>query len=173
MGKPYLVREHGRTKYGKTIFPHDAREAEDMETQRQTQVGAGGASGQAARATVPETMRAVVQQGYGEVDVWRLDRVARPQVADNEVLIQVRAAGLDRGTWHMMSGRPYLMRVIGFGFRSPKNPVPGLDVAGTVVAVGRASRSSRPATRSSASPRARSPSTPPRWRASSPSSPPT
>jgi NADPH:quinone reductase-like Zn-dependent oxidoreductase len=109
-----------------------------METQRQTQVGDGGASGQAARATEPETMRAVVQQGYGEVDVWRLDRVARPQVAENEVLVQVRAAGLDRGTWHMMSGRPYLMRVIGFGFRSPKNPVPGLDVAGTVVAVGSA-----------------------------------
>jgi NADPH:quinone reductase-like Zn-dependent oxidoreductase len=109
-----------------------------METQRQTQVGDGGASGQAARATAPETMRAVVQEGYGGVDVWRLDRVARPQVADNDVLVQVRAAGLDRGTWHMMSGRPYLMRVIGFGFRSPKNPVPGLDVAGTVVAVGSA-----------------------------------
>ena len=112
-----------------------------MDTQRQTQVGDGGASGHEARATMPETtpdttMRAVVQEGYGGVDVWRLDRVPRPVMADNEVLIQVRAAGLDRGTWHMMSGRPYLMRVIGFGFRGPKNPVPGLDVSGTVVTVG-------------------------------------
>jgi NADPH:quinone reductase-like Zn-dependent oxidoreductase len=115
-----------------------------METQRQTQVGDGGANGQAARATTPETstpestMRAVVQEGYGGVEVLRLDRIARPQIAEDEVLIQVRAAGLDRGTWHMMSGRPYLMRVMGFGFRGPKNPVPGLDVAGTVVAVGSA-----------------------------------
>jgi NADPH:quinone reductase-like Zn-dependent oxidoreductase len=43
---------------------------------------------------------------------------------------------MDRGTWHSMAGKPYLMRVIGFGFRRPKNRVPGLDVAGTVVAVG-------------------------------------
>ena len=49
-----------------------------------------------------------------------------------------RAAGLDRGTWHLMTGRPYLMRVMGFGFRRPKNPVAGVDVAGTVVAVGAA-----------------------------------
>ena len=66
----------------------------------------------------------------------RLDRVARPEIADHEVLVRVHAAGLDRGTWHLMSGKPYLMRVIGFGFRRPKNPVPGLDVAGTVAAVG-------------------------------------
>ena len=54
------------------------------------------------------------------------------------MLIRVHAAGLDRGTWHMMTGRPYLMRVLGFGFRGPKNPVPGIDVAGTVAAVGSA-----------------------------------
>ena len=43
---------------------------------------------------------------------------------------------MDRGTWHSMAGKPYLMRIMGFGFRRPKNRVPGLDVAGTVVAVG-------------------------------------
>ena len=83
-------------------------------------------------------MRAVVQEGYGSVDVLRLARVARPEIAEDEVLIRVHAAGLDRGTWHLMTGRPYLMRVIGFGFRGPKSPVAGLDVAGTVVAVGSA-----------------------------------
>ena len=84
------------------------------------------------------TMRAIVQNTYGTADVLRLARVTRPQIAADEVLVQVRAAGLDRGTWHLMSGQPYLLRVLGFGFRAPKNPVPGLDVAGTVVAVGSA-----------------------------------
>ena len=84
------------------------------------------------------TMRAIVQNTYGTADVLRLARVTRPQIAADEVLVQVRAAGLDRGTSHMMAGQPYLLRVLGFGFRAPKNPVPGLDVAGTVVAVGSA-----------------------------------
>ena len=84
------------------------------------------------------TMRAIVQDTYGSAEVLRLDRIARPQIADDEVLVQVRAAGLDRGTWHMMAGQPYLLRLLGFGFRGPKNRVPGLDVAGTVAEVGSA-----------------------------------
>src|SRR6516165_101729 len=43
---------------------------------------------------------------------------------------------LDRGTWHVMAGQPYLMRLLGFGLRGPKNQVPGMDVAGTVIATG-------------------------------------
>jgi NADPH:quinone reductase-like Zn-dependent oxidoreductase len=87
-----------------------------------------------------ETMRAVVQRRYGTRagDVMRLERTARPAVAANEVLVRVHAAGVDRGTWHMMAGQPYLMRMLGFGFRGPKNQVPGMDVAGTVAAVGSA-----------------------------------
>jgi NADPH:quinone reductase-like Zn-dependent oxidoreductase len=89
-------------------------------------------------AADPTTMQAIRQSRYGTVpeDVMGLDRVARPGIAANEVLIRVRAAGVDRGTWHQMAGQPYLMRLLGFGFRGPRNPVPGLDVAGTVVAVG-------------------------------------
>jgi len=83
-------------------------------------------------------MQAIVQDAYGSVDVFRLAQITRPEMADNEVLVRVHAAGLDRGTWHMMTGRPYLLRVIGFGFRRPKNRVPGLDVAGTVMNVGSA-----------------------------------
>jgi NADPH:quinone reductase-like Zn-dependent oxidoreductase len=83
-------------------------------------------------------MRAVVQDTYGTADVLRLDRVDRPEVADNEVLIQVQAAGIDRGTEHLLTGKPYAMRVMGFGFRKPKNKVPGLDVAGRVAAIGSA-----------------------------------
>ena len=68
----------------------------------------------------------------------RSAQIERPEIADNEVLVRVHAAGLDRGTWHLMTGTPYLMRIMGFGFRGPKNRVPGIDVAGTVVAVGSA-----------------------------------
>lgn len=82
------------------------------------------------------TMRAIVQERYGEADDLRLERTGRPDIAADEVLVRVHAAGLDRGTWHTMTGRPYLMRVLGFGFRGPKNRVLGLDVAGTVVEVG-------------------------------------
>ena len=81
------------------------------------------------------TMRAIVQDTYGCADVLRIAQIPRPTVADNQILIRVHAAGLDRGTWHLMTGKPYLQRVV-LGFRGPRNPVPGRDVAGTVVAVG-------------------------------------
>ena len=81
-------------------------------------------------------MRAVVQDRYGAIDVLRHDRIARPDIGDQEVLVRVHAAGLDRGTWHVMTGKPYLMRIAGLGFRGPKVRVPGRDLAGTVAAVG-------------------------------------
>lgn len=83
-------------------------------------------------------MRAVVQDRYGAVDVLRHERIARPDIGDQEVLVRVHAAGLDRGTWHLMTGKPYLMRIAGLGFRGPKDRVPGRDLAGTVAAVGSA-----------------------------------
>lgn len=81
------------------------------------------------------TMRAIVQHGYGSADVLRCERIGRPGIGGTEVLLRVHAAGLDRGTWHLMTGRPYLVR-LAVGLRGPRNPVPGLDVAGTVVAAG-------------------------------------
>ena len=82
-------------------------------------------------------MRAIVQDAYGDAEVWSNSEVARPEVRDNEVLVRVHAAGLDRGTWHVMTGFPYLAR-LALGFTKPKNRVPGLDLAGTVEAVGSA-----------------------------------
>src|SRR3954454_8351026 len=82
------------------------------------------------------SMRAILQARYGPVEALREGRTERPSIKADEVLIRVQAAGLDRGTWHSMTGKPYLMRIMGFGFRRPKNRVVGLDVAGTVVAVG-------------------------------------
>jgi NADPH:quinone reductase-like Zn-dependent oxidoreductase len=81
-------------------------------------------------------MRAIVQDVYGSADRLRLSQIGKPVIAAGEVLVRVRAAGVDRGTCHLMRGEPYLMRTLGFGFRGPKNRVPGLDVAGTVVAAG-------------------------------------
>jgi NADPH:quinone reductase-like Zn-dependent oxidoreductase len=81
-------------------------------------------------------MRAIVQDRYGAADVLGQAHIARPEVKDHEVLVKVHAAGLDRGTWHLMTGKPYLMRIAGLGFRGPKDRVPGRDLAGTVTAVG-------------------------------------
>ncbi len=82
------------------------------------------------------TMRAVTHRAYGSSDVLAVTTVDRPAIAVDEVLIEVVAAGLDRGVWHLMAGQPYLIRVMGFGLTRPKNPVLGMDVAGRVVAVG-------------------------------------
>ena len=83
-----------------------------------------------------DVMQAIVQDVYGSADRLRLSEIDKPVIATGEVLVQVRAAGVDRGTCHLMRGEPYLMRILGFGFRGPKNRVPGLDVAGTVAAAG-------------------------------------
>jgi NADPH:quinone reductase-like Zn-dependent oxidoreductase len=84
----------------------------------------------------PPMMRAIVQDRYGSSDTWQLTDIGRPEIKPHEVLVHVHAAGLDRGTWHGMTGQPYLMRIMGFGLRRPKNRVPGRAVAGTVAAVG-------------------------------------
>jgi NADPH:quinone reductase-like Zn-dependent oxidoreductase len=88
-------------------------------------------------STTTTTMRAIVQDRYGDADVLQVRQIARPEPSAEEVLVRVHAAGLDRGTWHVMTGTPYLLR-LAFGFRGPRNPVPGRDVAGTVEAVGSA-----------------------------------
>ena len=81
------------------------------------------------------TMPAILQDAYGTADTWHAGQIAVPEITDKEVLVKITAAGLDRGTWHLMTGLPYLGR-LAFGIRKPKNPVPGRDLAGTVVAVG-------------------------------------
>jgi NADPH:quinone reductase-like Zn-dependent oxidoreductase len=84
-------------------------------------------------------MRAVLQDTYGPAEVLQLREVARPVPAGDEVLVRVRAAGLDRGVWHVMTGLPYLIRFVvpSMGPRRPKVPVRGMDLAGRVEAVGR------------------------------------
>jgi NADPH:quinone reductase-like Zn-dependent oxidoreductase len=83
------------------------------------------------------TMRAIVQDRYGETaEVLRLEKIDQPQIGADDVLVRIRAAGVHIGDWHVMAGLPYLLRVVGFGFRAPKVRVRGIDLAGTVEAVG-------------------------------------
>ena len=82
-------------------------------------------------------MQAIVQDRYGKTaDVLRLEEIDPPQIGDNDVLVGVKAASVHIGDWHVMTGLPYLLRVVGFGFRAPKARVRGMDVAGVVEAVG-------------------------------------
>ncbi len=89
-----------------------------------------------ARNQETDTMQAVVQRSYGFADTLQIEEVTRPEAGSGEVLIEVHAAGIDRGVWHLMTGMPYLVRLAGYGLTKPKQPVPGLDVSGRVVAVG-------------------------------------
>jgi NADPH:quinone reductase-like Zn-dependent oxidoreductase len=82
-------------------------------------------------------MKAIVQDEYGSPDVLELRDIDKPEIADDEVLLRVHAAGVDRSVWHIMTGQPYLMRIGGYGLRAPKNPVLGTEVAGVVEAVGK------------------------------------
>lgn len=82
-------------------------------------------------------MKAIVQDKYGSADVLELRDIEKPVAGDDDLLIRVHAAGVDPGVWHLMTGRPYLVRAMGFGFRTPKLRVRGGDVAGTVEAVGK------------------------------------
>jgi len=83
-------------------------------------------------------MKAIVQDRYGGPDVLEFRDIDQPLPKANEVLVQVRTAGLHRGDWHIMTGLPYLIRVVvpDLGLRKPKVLVRGMDVAGRVEAVG-------------------------------------
>src|SRR6266498_5761813 len=83
-------------------------------------------------------MKAIVQDAYGSADVLELRDIDQPLPKDDEVLVRVHAAGLHRGDWHVMTGLPYLIRLVvpDLGLRKPKVPVRGMDVAGRVEAVG-------------------------------------
>src|ERR1700712_2769969 len=83
------------------------------------------------------TMRAVVQEQYGPEPegLLRLEEVERPAIGDGEVMVRVRAASVDRGTWHLMAGLPYPAR-LAFGLRRPTFRNPGRSLAGTVEVVG-------------------------------------
>ncbi len=82
-------------------------------------------------------MRAVVQDRYGSAESLQVRDIDTPVVGDEEVLVRARAASVHPDIWHVVSGHPYVLRLMGSGLRRPKNCVPGTDVAGEVEMVGR------------------------------------
>src|ERR671912_1687873 len=82
-------------------------------------------------------MKAIFRDEYGSPDVLQLGDLDKPEIADDEVLLRVHAAGVGRDVWHVMAGLPYPIRIAGYGLRAPKNPVIGSDMAGVVEAVGK------------------------------------
>ncbi len=82
-------------------------------------------------------MTAVVQNRYGSPDVLEIKEIDKPVVGDDEVLVRVRAASIHPDVWHVVSGRPYVLRLMGAGFSKPQNPIPGTDMAGIVESVGK------------------------------------
>ncbi len=81
-------------------------------------------------------MKAVVQAQYGSPDTLELRDVPQPSVGADDVLVRVRAASVHPDVWHVVTGRPYVLRLMGAGFSRPKNPIPGTDMSGVVESVG-------------------------------------
>lgn len=85
-----------------------------------------------------EQMKAVVSTEFGTPDVLRLEEIDRPTIQeDNQVLVKVHAAAINPLDWHEIRGTPYVGRLMGMGFSSPKNAGRGVDLAGEVLAVGK------------------------------------
>ena len=82
-------------------------------------------------------MKAIVQEGYGPADqVLRLADVEKPIPAADEVLIRIHSASVHADVWHVVNGFPYVLRLMGSGLNTPKNPIPGIDMAGIIESVG-------------------------------------
>jgi NADPH:quinone reductase-like Zn-dependent oxidoreductase len=81
-------------------------------------------------------MKAIAQDRYGPPDALELRELPEPEPREDEVLVRVRAASMHPDVWHAVTGFPRVLRLMGGGLRRPKNPVPGVDLAGVVEGVG-------------------------------------
>jgi NADPH:quinone reductase-like Zn-dependent oxidoreductase len=89
------------------------------------------------------TVKAMVYRRFGSPDVLELQDVDQPALTDDGVLVRVHASSVNPAEWYAVTGRPYVARAA-MGLRRPKQPVPGVDFAGTVAAVGSAVTGFRP-----------------------------
>lgn len=89
-------------------------------------------------------MNAILQPAYGQPDLLIIGKVERPVLRDDGVLVRVHASSLNKGDWHLLTGKPHLIRIGGYGFWKPKNPILGMCVAGVVEAVGPAVKTLKP-----------------------------
>ncbi len=82
-------------------------------------------------------MKAIVYTKYGPPDVLELKEAEKPTPKEDEVLVKVHAASVNAADWHLLRGKPFLVRLMGFGLLKPKKKILGSDIAGLVEAVGR------------------------------------
>ena len=82
-------------------------------------------------------MKAIVRTKYGSPDILELKEVDKPVPKDNQVLVKIHAASVNPLDWHILRGKPFLVRLMGFGFLKPKQQILGADIAGRVEAVGK------------------------------------
>lgn len=92
-------------------------------------------AGTESSAPGSSTMRAIVGDRYGRPSALELREVAIPALDPDRVLVRVAAASLNMFDWHMITGTPYMARMMA-GIAKPKRPIPGADMAGVVVQVG-------------------------------------
>ncbi len=81
-------------------------------------------------------MKAIVRTRFGSPDVLKLQELEKPTLEEGQVLVRVRAASLNLGDWHVTRGRPYIIRLVVLRQRTPRDRIPGGDLAGRVEAVG-------------------------------------
>lgn len=81
-------------------------------------------------------MKAIFSEKYGPPEALKLQEVPKPVPKENQVLIKIHAASLNAADWHLMRGRPFLMRLVFGGIFNPKFKILGADIAGTVDTVG-------------------------------------
>ena len=82
-------------------------------------------------------MKAIVRTKYGSPDVLELKEVNKPAPKDNQVLVKIHAVSVNPLDWHILRGKPFLVRLMGFGLLKPKQQILGADIAGRVEAVGK------------------------------------
>lgn len=81
-------------------------------------------------------MKAIVYEAYGTPDVLRLQEVEKPTPKDDQVLVRVRAFSVNKREWIMLTGDPFITRMVMGALQKPKYPIMGGDIAGIVEAVG-------------------------------------
>jgi NADPH:quinone reductase-like Zn-dependent oxidoreductase len=82
-------------------------------------------------------MKGWVHRCYGGPDIVQYEDLPKPVAGNDEVIVKVRAASVNPLDWHYMRGKPYVMRLLGAGVGSPKDPLLGVDFAGVVESVGK------------------------------------
>jgi NADPH:quinone reductase-like Zn-dependent oxidoreductase len=81
-------------------------------------------------------MKAIVCTEFGPPDVLRLEEIEKPAPGDDDVLVEVHAASVTYSNLMLVTGKPFVGRLMGLGLTKPKHKVPGSDIAGRVEAVG-------------------------------------